>query len=71
MDEWGSKDGAFDSEEAQCRGPLGRATSLGTLEDILQKAPDTGISLHRCPFTSEGNLVSGRGGGERLVHWGL
>ena len=53
MDEWGSKDGAFDSEEAQCRGPLGRATSLGTLEDILQKAPDTGISLHRGPAFEE------------------
>jgi hypothetical protein len=23
---------------------------------MLRKAPDTGISLHRGPFTSEGNL---------------
>ena len=32
---------------------------LGTLEDMLIKAPDTTISLHRGPFTSEGNLESG------------
>jgi len=37
-------------------GPL-----LGALEDMLRKAPDTGISLHRGRFTAEGNLESGRG----------
>jgi len=47
------------SEEAQYGGPLGRAPLLGTLEDILRKAPDTGISFHSGPFTSEGNLESG------------
>ena len=40
-------------------GPLGRAALLGTLEDMLRKAPDMGISLHMGPFTSEGNLKSG------------
>ena len=35
MDEGGSWNGAFLSEEAQCGGPLGRAPSLGTLEDML------------------------------------
>jgi len=57
----GSRHGAFLSEEARCRGPLGRAPLLWTLEDMLRKAPDTGISLHRDPFMSEGNLVSGGG----------
>jgi len=53
MDEGGSKNGAFLSEEAQCVGPLGRAPLLETLEDMLRKALDTGISLHRSPV---GNL---------------
>jgi len=61
MDEGGSRNGAFLSEEAQYRGPLGRAPLLETLEDMLKKAPDTGISLHRGSFTSKGNLESGRG----------
>jgi len=56
MDEGGSRNGAFLSEEAQCGGPLGRVPLLGTLEDTLRKAPVTGISLHRGPFMSEGNL---------------
>ena len=47
MDEGGFRNGAFLSEEAQCRGPLGRAPLLGTLEDMLRKALDKGISLHR------------------------
>jgi hypothetical protein len=62
MDERGSRDGTSLSEEAHCRGPLGRAPLPGTLEDLLIKAPDTGISPHRGPFMSEGNLESGRGG---------
>ena len=37
----------FLSEEAQCGRPLGRASLLGTLEDMSRKALDTGISLHR------------------------
>jgi hypothetical protein len=47
------------SEEAQCGTPLGKAPLLGTLEDMLRKAPYTDISLHTNPFTSEGNLESG------------
>ena len=35
---------------------LGRAPLLGTLEDVLRKAPDTGISLLRGPFMSDGNM---------------
>jgi len=37
MDEGGSRNGASLSEEAQCGRPLGRAPSLGTLEDMLKK----------------------------------
>jgi len=59
MYEGGSRNGAFLSEEAQCRGSLGRAPLLGTLENMLRKAPDTGISLHTSPFMSKGNLESG------------
>jgi hypothetical protein len=61
MDEGGSRNGAFLSEEAQCGGPLGRAPLLGTLEDMLKKAPDMGISLCRGPFISERNVESGGG----------
>jgi len=54
MDEGGSRNGAFLSEEAQCGGPLGRAPLLGTLEDMLRKALDMGISLHRGPIGKPG-----------------
>jgi len=47
MDEGGYRNGAFLSEEAHCGGPLGKAPLLGTLEDMLRKATDTGISLHK------------------------
>ena len=41
------------------RGASGEGSwNLGNLEDMLRKAPDTGVSLHRGPFMSEGNLVS-------------
>jgi len=40
----------------------GGAPSLGTLEDMLRKSPDTGISLHGGPFPAEENLVCGGGG---------
>ena len=63
MDERGSVDEASLSEEAPWRGPEGGAPSLGTLEDMLRKSPDTGISLHGGPFPSEGNLAFGGGGG--------
>jgi len=53
MDEGGSRNGAFLSEEAQYGGPLGRAPLLGTLEDMLRKALDTGISHPGAPL---GNL---------------
>jgi hypothetical protein len=46
-------------------GLWGGAPLLGTLEDMLRKPLDTGISLHRGPFPSEGNLESG--GGARVM----
>ena len=49
MDEASSGNGSFLSEEAQCKGPRGRAPLLGILEDVLRKALDIGISLHREP----------------------
>jgi len=55
MVEGGSRNGVFLSE-AVCGGPLGRAPLLGTLKDMLRKALDMGISPHRGPFMSEGNL---------------
>jgi len=58
MDEGGSRNGAFLSEENQCGG-LGRVPSLGTLEDMLRKALNMGISLCRGPFMPKGNLESG------------
>jgi hypothetical protein len=61
MDEEGSRNGVFLSEEAWCGGPLGSAPLLGTLEDMLRKALDMAISLHRGPFMSKGNLESGGG----------
>jgi hypothetical protein len=64
MNEGGSRNGAYLSEEAQCGGTLGRAHLLGTMEDMLRKAPYTGISLHGGP---EWNLESGGG----LVYRGL
>jgi len=67
MAEGGSRNGAFLSEEAQCGGPLGRAPLLGTLGDMLRKALDMGISLHRGSFMPEGNLESG----ERLIYRGF
>jgi len=60
MDEGGSRDGAFLSEEAQCGGSLGRALLLWTLEDMLRKALDMGISLHRGPVRKlKGNSLAG------------
>jgi hypothetical protein len=53
MDEGGSKNGAFLSEEAQCGGPLRRAPLIETLEDMLRKALHTGISHPGAPL---GNL---------------
>jgi hypothetical protein len=35
--------------------------SLETLEDMLRKAPDTVLSLHRGLFTTKGNLEFGGG----------
>jgi len=54
MDEGGSRNGAFLSEKAQCGGPLGRAPLLGTLADMLRKALDMGISLHKGPVGEPG-----------------
>ena len=59
------------SEEAQYGGPLGRAPLLGTLEDILRKAPDIGISLSivaplrsRGTWNQEGARLPGTGNDE-------
>jgi len=49
-------------------GASGGVPSLGTLEDMLRKSPDTGISHHGGPFPPEGNLVWGGG---RLIYQGL
>ena len=65
MDEVGARSGALLSEEAQGRGSLRWTPLLGTLEDMLRKAPDMDISLHRVPFTSERKLESGVG----LLYW--
>jgi len=54
MDKGGSRNGAFISEQAQCGGSLVRAPLLGTLEDMLRKGPDTGISLHAGPVGEPG-----------------
>jgi hypothetical protein len=60
MDKGGSRNGTFLSEEAQCEGPLVKLPLLGTLEDILRKALDTGISLHRGPIGEpEGDSLAG------------
>ena len=53
------------------KGTSERAPSLGTLEDMLRKSQDTGISLLGGPFPSEENLVCGgvsyTGGFERRM----
>jgi len=59
MDEEGSRNRVLLSEGAQCGGPLGKVPLLGTMEDMLRKALDIGISLHRGPFMYEGNMESG------------
>ena len=64
MDKGGSRNGAYLCEEAHCGASLGRAPLLGTLEDTLRKAPETGISLHIGRFMSEGNMEFG--GGARI-----
>jgi hypothetical protein len=40
-------------------GASGGATSLGTLEYMLRKSPDTGISLHGAPFHPRGTWYVG------------
>ena len=48
------------AEEAQCGGLLGRTPLLGTLEDMLRKALDRGISLHRGPIEEpDGDSLAG------------
>jgi hypothetical protein len=56
----------FSLKRLSAEGLFGRAPLLGTLEDMLRKALDKGISLHRGPFVFEGNLES-RGG---FIYWG-
>ena len=48
---------------------VGGAPSLGTLEDMLRKSPDTGISLHGGPVGEPGG-GSFAGTFERKVHLG-
>jgi hypothetical protein len=63
--------GALEVKRLSLKKLRGRASrgssSLGTLEDMLSKAPDTEISLHSDLFTNEGNLESGEG----LIYRGL
>jgi len=54
MDEGDTRNGALLTEEAQCGGPLGTTPLLETLEDMLRKTLDTGISLHRGPVGEPG-----------------
>ena len=70
MDEAGSSNGAFLSEEARCGGPLGKVPLLGTLEDTLRKALDTSISLHRGPVGEPGgNSLAGTFEGKVKYIW--
>jgi hypothetical protein len=46
------------------KGGLG-GPSLGYLEDMLRKSPNRGISVHRGPFITDRNIVSG--GGAKLI----
>jgi hypothetical protein len=60
MDEGGYRNEPSLSKEAKCGGPLGRAPLLRTLEDMLGKALDMGLSLHRGPIGEPGgNLLAG------------
>ena len=61
MDEGGSGGGASLSEEAPWRGPW-EGSSFTQDPGRYVKSPDVGISLHRGPFPSEGNLVYVWGG---------
>jgi hypothetical protein len=71
MDEEGSRNPAFLSEGAVCRGPLGRAPLLGTLEDMLRKALDMGICLRRGPVGEPGeDLLAGTFEKKRIVYLG-
>ena len=68
MDEGGSRAGTSLSDTVPWRG-LRRVEllNLGPWKDMIRKAPDKGISLHKGPFMSEGNLESGGG----LIYRGL
>jgi len=71
MDEVGSRNGAFLSEEAHCGGPLGRrAPLLGTLEYTSRKALDTGISPHRGPVGEPGGNSLAGTREKRIVYLG-
>jgi len=72
MDEGGSRNGAFLSEEAQCGGPLGRrAPLLGTLEYTSRKALDTDISLHRDQVGEPGGDLLAGTREKRIVYLGF
>jgi len=60
MDKGGSVDEvSLSLKRLYGRGLGGGAPSLGTLEDMLRRSPDTGISLRGGHFSAQGNLVCG------------
>jgi hypothetical protein len=59
MDEGDSGDGASLSEEALWRRPGEGGSFTGDPGRYVKKSPNTGISLYRGPFITEGNLLSG------------
>ena len=71
MNEGACRNRAFLTEEAQCGGPLGRATLRGTLEYMLRKAVDMGISFHMGPIGKPGgDSLAGAFEKKRIVHLG-
>jgi hypothetical protein len=63
MDEGGSGDRAsLRRGSVEGASGRGRASSLGTLEDMVGKSPNTDISLYRGPVITEGKVVAGEGG---------
>jgi hypothetical protein len=63
MDEGGSVDEVLSLKRLRGGVLGGRTPSLGTLEDMLRKSPDVGISLYGGPFVFEGNPACWGGGG--------
>ena len=70
-EEGGSRDGASLSEEGSWWAPGGGGVtpSLCTQEDMLRRASDTGISLHRGPFPAERILKCWGRGSYNVDFW--